>query len=117
MGLFNRKKKLSIENTKGTTFMILSKYIEECLQIGKTMEWIEKSLEDNKEFGNYTSEEIKEAINSVSNKEVKPIPKKIDIERVNIEKEIKKLPRRERKKALELWEQYQEGKILKIEGI
>jgi len=117
MALFGKKNK--IKNNEEIKKKVLVEYIDSCLQSGKTMEWAEQSLEENKEAGNYTSEDIAAAIIQVKMKEEKIKKPNFFVENkgIDINKEIKKLPRRERKMALKLWNDYQEGKILKIEPL
>ena len=114
MGLFSRKNKnisevkLELSEEQKTIY----KYITECLQSGRSLESVRNSLEEHKEIGNYSSEDIKQAIDFLEqDKDSSP---KLEInEDVSIKKEMKKLPRKRRKAAVKLLEMYNKGQVLR----
>lgn len=119
MGIFNRNK-IGIKLTEGQK--IIYKYIVAHTQGGVSLEQTRINLENHKEKGNYTTEDINQALAFLEKQSLPTIkkPKKIiskDHISVDMKKEIKKLPRKQRKNAIKLLEMYNKGQILKPDGI
>ena len=103
MRLFHKKKQ-----EEKTTRDILCEYIEKCLKNGNVIEEIVEKLKNN-----FTLEDIEEAVNFLDKKKQEEKQKKID---EDVNKKIKKYPRRDRSHLRRLYQDYKDGKILFPEG-
>lgn len=109
MKLFKFKRKgtgLDLTNKRDVIYM----YIKKNLDNGIDLEKIRNDLEEGKGDGNYTSEDIEDAIELFNEDKKKQF---LEEKQKEITERLKQLPRKQRKKAEKLYNMYLQGKILK----
>lgn len=120
MGFFNFRKdskdKISLRLSEGQK--MIYEYVLAHTKGGVSLEQTRKNLEDHKEVGNYTTHDIDEAINFLQeqNKPKVSIPQTIINKQhleADLQKELKKLSRKDRQQAIKLLKMYDEGKYLR----
>lgn len=101
----DKKDKSGLTDRKDVIYI----YIKKNLDLGVNIEKIKQDLEDGKEAGNYTSSDIEDALELFNENKKKEYIKKKEAE---IKEMLKKIPKKQRKKAEKLYNLYLQGKVL-----